>query len=258
MIDNITTAVKNNIVIFGLCISVAWVASSFVLANGLGSLRGGDTISVTGTAERVVESDRAKWTLSVTKNASQTEYAPVSKQLSAISIAVRKYLVSKGVEENEITIQPITSSVVCQTQNQVSYDNSGRQQCSGFYTYSLSQMILIESGDVEKIRELALNAPNDLSTIGAQVQTNSVDFLYTDLASLRVELLEEAGKNAKERAEAIAKSTGGRIGGVTNASQGIFQITQKNSTDVSDYGSYDTSTIEKKVTAIVRASFQVK
>ncbi|MBP6949164.1 MAG: SIMPL domain-containing protein, partial [Candidatus Pacebacteria bacterium] len=86
----------------------------------------------------------------------------------------------------------------------------------------------------------------------------SVDFFYTKLADLRVDLLSMASKNAKERADAIAKSTGDSIGGVKDASQGVFQVTQKNSTDVSDYGSYDTSTIEKKVTAIVRASFEVK
>ena len=71
-------------------------------------------------------------------------------------------------------------------------------------------------------------------------------------------MLEEASKNAKERAEAIAKSTGNKVGNVKSASQGVFQVTQKNSTEVSDYGSYDTSTVDKKITAIVRASFEVK
>ena len=36
---------------------------------------------------------------------------------------------------------------------------------------------------------------------------------------------------------------------------GVFQVTSPNSTDVSDYGVYDTSTREKDVTAVVNATF---
>jgi hypothetical protein len=138
------------------------------------------------------------------------------------------------------------------------YDGTGRQQCSGSFMYSLTQNIIVESDNVQVIKELSLDAPSALSLLGVQVQTISVDFFYTKLASIRAELLEEASKNAKERAQAIAKSTGNKIGSVKDASQGVFQVTQKNSTDVSDYGSYDTSTVDKKITAIVRASFEVK
>ncbi len=41
-------------------------------------------------------------------------------------------------------------------------------------------------------------------------------------------------------------------------SKGVFQITPVNSTDVSDEGNYDTSTIEKSVKAIVTLEFQVE
>jgi hypothetical protein len=120
------------------------------------------------------------------------------------------------------------------------------------------QTIIVQGNDVEMIKDLSLSAPNALANIDVQIQTVSVDFFYTKLATIRAELLEEAAKNAKDRAQSIAKSTGNKIGDVKDASQGVFQVTQKNSTDVSDYGSYDTQTIEKKVTALVRASFEVK
>jgi len=42
-----------------------------------------------------------------------------------------------------------------------------------------------------------------------------------------------------------------------SATQGVFQITAPNSTEVSDYGSYDTSTIEKTVKAVVSCEFSV-
>lgn len=256
--NSIKELIKNNIVAFGFLISVSWVISSFVLASGLSSINKKDSISVTGSSERIVESDAAKWTFTVTKSAQESEYGAVSKQVRASDALIEKFLISQGFDKKEITFQPITSSVVCQSQNNVMYDGQGKQQCSGFFTYTIRQIVIVDSSDVNKIKEMSLNAENILMQSGIQIQTSSVDFFYTKLADLRVDLLSLASKNAKERAVAIAQSTGDSIGGVKEASQGVFQVTQKNSTDVSDYGSYDTSTIEKKVTAIVRASFEVK
>lgn len=256
--NTIKELIKNNIVAFGLVISCAWVVSSFVLAHGLSLINTHNAISVTGTAERIVTSDAAKWNFMLTKQTSPEGYTYVSKQLQEQAKIAVKYLTSRGVKEESVTMQPVTSTVVCQSQSQVMYDNQGHQQCSGVFSYSLTQTVIVEGDDVALIRDLSLSAPNALATLGVQVQTVSVDFIYTKLASIRAELLEEASKNAKERASAIAKSTGNRVGSVKDASQGVFQVTQKNSTEVSDYGSYDTSTIEKKITAIVRASFEVK
>jgi hypothetical protein len=254
----IKTIANNHIVIFGCVISVAWIVSSFVLASGLASINTRNTISVTGTAERVVDSDAAKWNFTITRQATQDSYTYVMRDISEQTKVVTNFLLKKGVPEKGITVQPVTSSVVCQSQNQVMYDGSGRQQCAGAFTYNVVQTIIVQGNDVEMIKDLSLSAPNALANIDVQIQTVSVDFFYTKLATIRAELLEEAAKNAKDRAQSIAKSTGNKIGDVKDASQGVFQVTQKNSTDVSDYGSYDTQTIEKKVTALVRASFEVK
>ena len=42
------------------------------------------------------------------------------------------------------------------------------------------------------------------------------------------------------------------------AKTGVFQITSRNSTDVSDYGIYDTSSLEKDITAVVLVTFGMK
>lgn len=56
----------------------------------------------------------------------------------------------------------------------------------------------------------------------------------------------------------LAKSAGNRVVGVISASQGIFQITQPNSTQTSSWGMYDTSSIEKKVRAVVTMEFRTE
>ena len=68
-------------------------------------------------------------------------------------------------------------------------------------------------------------------------------------------MVAEATKDAKARAEAIASSTGNKVGAVRSAKTGVFQITSRNSTDVSDYGIYDTSSLEKDITAVVSVQF---
>ncbi len=249
---------KNSVVTACVLGGLVVIVAASILSGGVKAIGQNNSISVTGTAERMVESDSGKWTFTITKQADPSQLSYVSNELRVQQGVVSKYLLGRGLTEKQVTVQPIMTNVVCQSQNLVMYDSFGRQQCSGTYTYSLTQTMIVESEDVELIRDLTLNAASALSPRGVFIQSTQVDFFYNKLADLRVDLLEEAGKNAKDRAEAIAKSTGDRIGGVRSASQGVFQVTQRNSIEVSDYGSYDTSTIDKKVTAIVRASFEVK
>jgi hypothetical protein len=60
------------------------------------------------------------------------------------------------------------------------------------------------------------------------------------------------------RAENMVKATGNKIGSIRSAKMGVFQITPITSTDVSDWGVNDTSSLEKKVMAVVSASFAIE
>ncbi len=92
--------------------------------------------------------------------------------------------------------------------------------------------------------------------VNGQSDGGSVDEYYLQsLPAIKLDMLAEATKNAQVRADKIASSTGARIGRVESANMGVFQVTTVNSTDISDYGTYDTTSINKKVTAIVRTDF---
>ena len=60
------------------------------------------------------------------------------------------------------------------------------------------------------------------------------------------------------RAKVLVDATGGKLGGLRDVNVGVFQITAPNSTEVSDYGVYDTSTLRKDVTAVVNVTFALK
>ena len=48
------------------------------------------------------------------------------------------------------------------------------------------------------------------------------------------------------------------MGALISASQGVFQITARHSTEVSSWGVYDTSTIEKTVKAVVTLEYAIE
>lgn len=255
---NIKNYLTKEHIFIGLVASIAFLASSLFIGNALSQMKNTDGISVSGTAERFVTSDAGKWTFSLNRVSSQDSYASETKKMRDDMETIAKYLVGRGVTRESISVKPVTSSKICSVQQQESYGATG-MDCRGDFSYALSQRITVESKDVVSIKDLSLNAPLSLqSTYGILIKGEQVEYFYNGLGALKTDLLAEAMTNAYERANALAKSSGGKVGSVKNASQGVFQITGKNSIDVSDYGTYDTEEIEKKVTAVVRASFSVK
>jgi len=159
------------------------------------------------------------------------------------------YLISKGFKEDMLKFSAINTMNLYVT-NAQGYKTD---QISG---YRLSQDVTIESSDVDKIDKLSREA-TELINQGVEINSYQPKFFYTKIGDLKVEMIGLASEDAKLRAEQIAKSTGDDIGEVRSSRTGVIQITSKNSTEVSDYGINDTSSLEKKVTAVVSISFSI-
>ncbi len=242
-------------------LAVAIIVGTLVIAEALYKARAlGNTVAVTGSAERIIQSDTIKWTGSFSRNVDPTGLKGGSEQMNADLKLVQDYLKAKGVQDSEIKLQPVTVTAVCASQNNVMYDKNGNQLCSGnnLSGYSLQQSFTVESDNVDQVGKIAQAATNDLIAQGVTFTSNPPEYYYNKLADLKMDMITQATKNAKDRADRIIQTTGGKIGGVQSAGTGVFQVTQVNSTEVSDYGTYDTTTPEKKVTAIVRVSFLLK
>ena len=120
--------------------------------------------------------------------------------------------------------------------------------------YRLMQNVEVNSSDVQQITAVAHNA-SALINQGVVFASRNLEYYYSKLPELRVQLFAQATRDAQARAEQIAASSGARVGHLISASTGVIQITAPNSTQISDQGTYDTTTIEKKVTGVVRAQF---
>jgi uncharacterized protein len=230
-------------------LSIAIVIGSFMGAGAIREVkRANDVLTVTGSARKPIRSDYIIWRTSVS---SQQLTLPAAYQQAKRSTArVQRYLKEKNVPDNAITISSIETSAIPEILP--NGQDSGKTRA-----YQVTQRLEIRSNEVDRITALSRQA-NDLINEGIAVQSRPPEYLYTQIGKLRVEMLAEATKDAKQRAEAIASSTGNRIGPIRSAKTGVFQITPRYSTEVSDSGVYDTSSLEKDITAVVSVSFGVE
>lgn len=240
---------KNNYLFnIGSALALGMVVSSLIIGWAYtGAKKGDDAITVTGSAKKRISSDLVLWSAGVSAEAPSLTDA--YKKLSGDLPRIKEYLLSKGIPEDQMTISSIT------TTQRKSRDSDGNET-SEIIGYALTQSIEVRSNDVARIGQIAREA-TELMNQGILIESGSPRYYYTQIGDLKIEMLGEAAKDAKERAERIASSTGNSIGSVRSAKMGVLQITAADSTDVSDYGVFDTSTIEKDMTAVVNVSFAV-
>lgn len=229
-------------------IAIGLVLSSLVLGwSYTNSKKGEDAITVTGSARKRIKSDLVVWNAGVSTQA--TELSDAYKQIADYIPRIKKYLIDKGIPEQQITVSSITTTTLKRT------DQMGRET-SEITGYSLKQQVSVTSNDVDKIAQISREA-TELINQGILLESSAPSFYYTKLGDLKIEMLGEAAKDAKTRADKIAESTSNSIGAIRSARMGVMQITAPESTEVSDYGVNDTSSIEKDVTAVVNTSFAV-
>lgn len=228
----------------GIAVIIATTIGGWFFVKGK---RGDQTITVTGSARKQIRSDRVSWKSAISYQAPALSEA--YRSLSEAVPRVKAYLVSKGIQENQITVSSISS----QTLHGRSNDGMETSEITG---YSLRQELEVKSTEVDKIAQIAREA-TELINQGILIESMAPEYYYTELGGLKIEMLAEAAKDAKERATQIAKSTGDTIGSVRSARMGVLQITPAGSNEVSDSGMNDTSSIEKDITAVVSIGFAV-
>lgn len=237
--------VDYQILIIGIFFSLCLIISTNIVARTLS--RSG--IEVTGSAVEVVKSDSASWDLEISNSAKNKKQA--YDLLVANKKIVLDYLKSKGFSDSEIQVQNANAYPVFKKAPDTGDDTNEVDH------YGISQVIRISSNNIQLIKDVSLDSENLLKQ-GVDIQSFPPAYFYTKLGDLKIKLLNEASEDAKKRAKAMLKSTGNRVGAIKSVKTGVFQITTPNSTEVSDYGVYDTSTIDKKVTAVTQVTFRIK
>lgn len=227
------------------------LGGSFLIATILGAFTvfkiraQNDVVTVTGSAKIEVTSDLAKWNAEFSRTVRESALSTGYSRMANDLIQVKSFLTSQGITQDEVDISTVSMYEVYQ-QNQ-----------DAEKLYTLSQTIVVQSNDVAKVKKASENI-SEIINKGVIFSARGIEYYYSGLPEARISLLSNAIEDAKMRANEIAKNSGKKVGSIKSASSGIVQVQSLNSTEISDYGVYDTSQIEKQVTVTVRAVFTLK
>lgn len=228
-----------------LVLSIGFVIAGQIAVKGVRSAN--DTLTVTGASTEQIISDYADWNIEVTGTGSSQQLA--YRDLQPTLQQSLDFLKNQGIKDDELSLEVLNLS---------SRENRNRVTSQLISTtWFARQVIRIASEDVNKISDVS-NRISELVGQGVPLTIRPPAYTYTKLAEKRVDMLAKATADARKRALAIAREAGSGIGAITNADTGTFQITVPNSTEMSNFGSYNTSTIQKDITAVMGVTFRVK
>lgn len=242
------------LVLAALLLAAGLVVASVLVIRGYERVRGleASRLEVTGSADRVVTSDQVKWVGSYSRRVDANSLSTGYRQMSEDLDEVLSVLGEHGFDRADLSIRPVSVTSIYRE----CYD-AGPDCVREVVSYELYQWFTLTSGEVDTVTQIAQDAQPFVDA-GLNFQTTSLEYYYSKLPEARPELLAEAIRDAQRRAEAVAEATNARVGHLRSADSGVFQVTELNSTEVSSYGMYDTSTIEKRITAVVHASFALE
>lgn len=227
--------------VFALVITLI-VTNAFFISKRLDN-----SISVTGSARKSVVADTAKLSITMRRAASFNTLTVGYKSINLNTDMVKAFILKSGFAESDISITPPSADQI--------YDNNSRP--AEERQFDIRQYIDIRSNDIAKIEALSRSV-TAVGETGLVIEVRPVEYMYTKLADIRGELFAEAIKDAKVRAEAIASTSGGKVGKIKSAATGVVQVLTPQSVEVSDYGTVDTTSINKEVMVTARASFYIK
>lgn len=195
----------------------AWIIGSvllifsivfFISARGFSNL--GSYVEVKGLSERIVKADTAIWSLNfeVKSNNVDTLYADIEKNITAI----KTFLKQKGFEESEINVAPVNI-----------YQDTYRD---ALFRYNSNNQMSVYTKKVDAVKAASKDTLL-LVKQGVALNQNSIEFQFSDINSIKPEMLGEAIKNARETAAQFAKDSGSSVGGIARGNQGVFDISDK-------------------------------
>lgn len=220
--------------------SIAYYQAKLVSTRG--------SISVTGVAYENVRSDKGQWTIEIERNDADRRVS--YEQVTRDEKRVRAFLSEKGV----LGAGPSNYD----TQEVYRKNTNTYGESNEIEGYRSTARFGVTSTNVDNLYEAQSQIHPFLIESDITLSQNEVEFYFTDLENLKITLLEKAIGNARERAGAIGKHAQSAVGKIISANQGIFQVNRAGDLSVSDYGNYDTSSIDKTIRALVTVEFSVQ
>lgn len=213
---------KPTAIIASAIISLGLLALGLCIRSGIDFAASRDrTVDVRGLAEREVPANVVTWPIMFKEvgNSLPTVYANVS----ATNQRIVDFLKSNGITDQEISIgapkvQDLTTD---------RYNNQPLP-----YNYAITSVVTVSSGKVKEIHAL-INRQGELFAQGIAITNDynyQITYDFTDLNSIKPEMIAGATKNAREAAKKFADDSESSLGKIKTARQGQFTIDDRDST----------------------------
>jgi len=198
----------------GIALSGWFIGDGFVRGRAADRL-----VSVKGVAEREVKADLALWPIRFV--AADDDLDRAQARVGDSASKVRAFLEQHGIDSSRAELQEFE---VTDTR---ANPYGGREAAT---RYIISQTIMVRSDDPDVVFA-ASQKVSDLVTAGVVLSSGPMGpggggptFLFTKLNDLKPAMIAEATAAARQAAEQFAKDSGSALGGIRQASQGLFVI----------------------------------
>lgn len=209
--------VKSNIIAAAL-IAVGIMVLGFALKGGIDRFADRDrVVTVRGLCEKEVQANKVTWPI-VTKEMGN-DLGSIYNNIQASNTAILKFLKDNGISDSEIAVNP--PEVYDRLAD--SYGSDQNLQ----YRYKVTNVVVVTSAQVEKVREL-IRKQTDLLRQGIAIVAGDYNYRtsyeYTGLNSIKPEMIAEATAAARTAADKFAKDSESKLGKIKTATQGQFSI----------------------------------
>jgi hypothetical protein len=229
----------------GLFLAVGLVLSSMLATTTWLKVKNSQFITSKGSTRKNIKSDLIIWQGNF--NVEADTLLEAQRKLKTNLVSVGQFLSDNGV--TNFIFKPIE---IDELKAMKDADGWKQERTTG---YRLTQTVRVESEDVDKVAKLDTTP---LVEQGILFTTEAPQFIYTKVGEEKIEMLADATRDARARAEQIAAQGGRAIASLHDAEMGVFQITPLHETDTSSGGENDTSSLDKTITAVVSATFLLK
>lgn len=236
-------------VLAGLALAAGLVFAATVLANAWTRIAESQVINVTGSARKNVRSDLVIWRAAFSVEAPTLVEA--QERLRADQAKVAAFFATRGIsgfKASPVEIRELTARQRDAEDDTVTSIRIG---------YRLSHSIEVHSDDVELLPKLA-GESSELLREGVAFVSGGFDFIYTKAGEAKVEMMAEATRDARARAEQIAVQGNRQVEALRQAKMGVVQINPLHSTATSWEGNNDTTAVDKTIIATISATFAMR
>lgn len=209
--------INGNLTLFGLFVCAGLIVLGIFIRYGLTHINDSHrTVSVRGLCEKEVKANKVTWPI-VSKEVGN--YLPsIFTNIENTNRMILQFLKNNGIEDSEISVNP--PAVVDLQADRYSYNQNP-------YRYNVTNVVVVTSSKIEKVNELikkqAELLKEGIAVVAGDYQYQTI-YEYTDLNSIKPEMIAEATLNARSAADKFAEDSGSKVGRIQTASQGQFSI----------------------------------